>query len=294
MANLKEVRTRLSSVATTKQITSAMKMVAAAKLKKAQDAIIQIRPYANKLHEILSNVSESLESNKENIYGEQRELNKILIVVITSNKGLCGAFNTNVIKKTVEITNNKFSGQFKEGNVSFITIGKKVTDFLSKKKYNIFYSDNNILEKTNFDDVSQLAETIMNKFINKDYDKIILIYNQFKNAGVQILKQEQFLPIEIQEQDKDKITSQSEYLFEPSKDYIVNELIPRSLKIQFYRALLDSVASEHGARMTAMHKATDNATEIIKELQLQYNKLRQASITNEILEIVGGAEALKK
>ncbi|HBS85425.1 MAG: ATP synthase F1 subunit gamma [Bacteroidetes bacterium GWF2_38_335] len=290
MASLKEIRTRITSVNSTKQITSAMKMVSAAKLRKAQDAIVRMRPYAIKLHEILGNLSNATDSALDNPYAVQREAKNILIVAITSNKGLCGAFNANVIKKAQSIAAEKYSDLLAKGKVSFLTLGKKSYDGLKGKGLNLIQGNNAIFDKLTFERTTPLAEELMNDFTTGKFDTIILVYNEFKNAAVQILTEEQFLPVQINT-GKSKIVN--DYIFEPTKDYIMKELIPKSLKIQFYKALLDSNAAEHGARMTAMHKATDNATELIKELRLHYNKARQASITNEILEIVSGAEALK-
>lgn len=289
MANLKEIRTRISSVQKTKQVTAAMKMVSAAKLKKAQDAILQIRPYADKLHEILSNLSGSLSSSDDNVYGEQRKPEKVLIVAITSNKGLCGAFNANVIKQVNFLANNTYSEQNQMGRLSILAIGKQAYEIL-RKHYNVIGQYNKLYENLNFESVSEIAETIMHEFSVGKYDRVDLVYNQFKNAGVQILMKEQFLPVEQIAEDENCV--QSEYIFEPSQAEIVKELIPKSLKTQFFKAMLDSFASEHGARMTAMHKATDNASDLIQELNLNYNKARQAAITNEILEIVSGANAL--
>jgi F-type H+-transporting ATPase subunit gamma len=263
-----------------------MKMVSAAKLKKAQDAVINLRPYAGKLHQILFNINKSIENEEENIYSRSGIPEKILIVAITSNKGLCGAFNTNVTKQVLNLLNV----EYKEGNVSVISIGKKGTEFFHSKKIELLGSDNDILDRLNFDSAIPFIEDIMQRYVNKEFDKVIIVYNKFKNAGVQILTAEQFLPIELPvEFESNEIF---DYIFEPAKEDIVKELIPKSLKIQFYEAMLESLAAEHGARMTAMHKATDNATGLIRELQLTYNKARQAAITNEILEIVGGAEAL--
>jgi len=289
MANLKEIRTRIASVKTTRQVTSAMKMVSAAKLRRAQEAIIRIRPYANKLHEILSNLSESLSLMEDNPYAVDRGFNRILLVVINSNRGLCGAFNGNVNKKALQFMHHEFGDQLSTGNVDLIAVGKNAFDFFRRHEFDIA-NKNDLYDNLDFDHVSPVADSIMKAFVEEKYDKVYLIYNQFKNAATQVLTTEQFLPI-VQE-EKEEANSSIDYLFEPSKDEIVKELIPKSLKIQFYKALLDSNAAEHGARMTAMHKATDNATDLILELNLQYNKARQASITGEILEIVGGAEAL--
>ncbi|GAB4293766.1 MAG: ATP synthase F1 subunit gamma [Marinilabiliales bacterium] len=290
MASLKELRTRIKSVISTRQITNAMKMVSAARLKKAQDAIIRIRPYAGKLHEILSHLAGSTNVMEDNIYSQVREPNKILLVVFASNRGLCGSFNSNIAKQTIKTINEKYSEQHKAGNVDIITIGKKAEDLL-KKKYKISDKKHEVFNELNFSNAAYIAENILKKFANKEYDRVELIYNRFKNAAVQILTTEQFLPIEIDETTDQK--THYDYIFEPSKEYIVQDLIPKSLKVQFFKALLDTNAAEHGARMTAMHKATDNATELLGELRLQYNKARQSAITLEILEIVSGAEALK-
>jgi len=294
MASLKEIRERKVSVASTMQITSAMKMVSAAKLKKAQDAILQFRPYADKLKEILSSIGESLKDDEDNQYAEQREKERILLVLVTSNRGLCGAFNSNVIKASIQRALTQYGNQMMAKQVDFIAIGKKGGDFLRRKGYNVIFDGSGIFDDLTFDQVGNMAQMIMGYFLEKEYDHVDIIYNQFKNAGTQILMEEQFLPIQLSElaQEAESI-SNVDYIFEPTKEYIVQELIPRSLKLEFYKAILDSHASEHGARMTAMHKATDNATELLKELSLQFNKARQASITTEILEIVSGAEALK-
>ena len=296
MANLKEIRTRISSVQSTRQITSAMKMVSAAKLRKAQDSIIQIRPYANKLQEILHNLTDNLDNEVENIYGTEREIKKILFVIITSNKGLCGGFNSNVVKKTTQLINEDYKYLYSTNNIDLITIGKKGSDLLKTKGYTILERHDDLLDNLTFENVHPLIKQIMDAYVSGSYDAVRIIYNQFKNAAVQTLSDEQFLPISFDTENEeldDFEETHFDYILEPTKEYIIQEIIPKSLKIQFYKTLLDSVASEHGARMTAMHKATDNATELIKDLQLEYNKARQASITNEILEIVSGAEALK-
>ena len=294
MANLKEIRERKASVASTMQITSAMKMVSAAKLKKAQDAIVRFRPYAEKLQEILASVGDSLKDDEDNQFAAQRDKERILLVLITSNRGLCGAFNSNAIKATIHRALTQYESQMMARQVDFIAIGKKGADFLRKKGYNIIYDGKELFDELTFERVASIASMIMGLFTDGEYDHVDMIYNRFKNAGTQILTEEQFLPIEVDNlAKKSGTTSNVDYIFEPTKEYIVQELIPRSLKLQFYKAILDSHASEHGARMTAMHKATDNATELLKELSLQFNKARQAAITNEILEIVGGAEALK-
>jgi len=291
MESLKDIRTRLSSVISTRQITSAMKMVSAAKLRKAQDAIIRIRPYSDKLHDILKNLSGSLDTAEENIYADQREVNKVLIIVITSNRGLCGSFNANVVKRSMEIAGKDYADLYKRGNVDFIAVGKYGYNALRKKKYNVIGHYIELFDNLDFTNVSPVAGSIMQKFTDRNYDRILLVYNMFKNAAVQILTEEQFLPVKIEEEETSPHIHN--YIFEPDMEYIVDVLIPKSLRIQFYKALLDSYASEHGARMTAMHMATENATELIRDLRLQYNKARQASITNEILEIVSGAEALR-
>ncbi len=294
MANLKEIRERKVSVASTMQITNAMKMVSAAKLKKAQDAIVQFRPYAEKLQEILASVGASIKDDEDNQYAVQRDKERILLVLITSNRGLCGAFNSNAIKATITRALTTFDSQMMARQVDFIAIGKKGADFLKKKGYNVIFEGSEIFDNLTFDRVAELATMIMGLFTDGEYDHVDVIYNRFKNAGTQILTEEQFLPIEVDTLvENSGSTSNVDYIFEPTKEYIVQELIPRSLRLQFYKAILDSHASEHGARMTAMHKATDNATELLKELSLQFNKARQAAITNEILEIVSGAEALK-
>lgn len=294
MASLKEIRERKASVASTMQITSAMKMVSAAKLKKAQNAIVQFRPYAEKLQEILASVADSIKDDEDNKYAVRRDKERILLVLITSNRGLCGAFNSNAIKATISRALTTYDGQMMGQQVDFIAIGKKGADFLRKKGYNVIFDGSELFDMLTFDRVAELANMIMGLFTDGKYDQVDVIYNRFKNAATQILTEEQFLPIQVEnlseESDKSAFV---DYIFEPSKGYIVKELIPRSLKLQFYKAILDSHASEHGARMTAMHKATDNATELLKELSLEFNKARQAAITNEILEIVSGAEALK-
>ena len=292
MAGLKEIRTRISSVTTTRQVTSAMKMVSAAKLKKAQDAILQIRPYADKLHEILVSISSSLEKEENSEYTQSKDPKKVLIVLVSSNRGLCGGFNTNIAKKAVQHVRSDYSMQQKQGNVDFLCIGKQGERQVKLRDMNVIGNENELFDNLIFENASQIATSLMKDFVEKKYDRIDLVYNQFQNAAMQINTAERFLPVEV-EQEEDKISNNTDYIFEPSQEYIVRELIPRSLKIQFYKALLDSHAAEHGARMTAMHQATDNATDLLKDLTLQYNKERQATITNEILEIVSGAEALR-
>ena len=283
MANLKEIRNRISSVSSTMQITSAMKMVSAAKLKKAQDAITAMRPYADKLTELLQNLSATLDADSGSKFADQREVKNVLIVAITSNRGLCGAFNSNIIKQANYLANS-YAGK----KVSVVAIGKKANDALSKE-YEILANESTVFDDLTFDNVAQIAEFLTQKFKEGSVDKIELVYNKFKNAATQIVTIEQFLPIVP---SADGTDANQDYIFEPSKAEIVETLIPKSLKTQLFKAIRDSFASEHGARMTAMHKATDNATELRDQLKLTYNKARQAAITNEILEIVGGAEAL--
>ena len=290
MPSLKEVRNRIVSVGSTMQITSAMKMVSAAKLKRAQDAITQMRPYALKLQEILSNVSGSLDSS-ENSYSRNEGGKNILLIPISSNRGLAGAFNSNIIKRTWNLIKNDYAGY----NITVLPIGKKSQDAFKRTEYIISGQDlptnlNELFDGLTFNKFPPVAESIMSAFAGKQFDKVILVYNQFKNAAVQVTQAEQFLPV-LPPQNVDNATS-TDYIYEPGMEYIVSDLIPRSLKTQLYKALLDSFASEHGARMTAMHKATDNAKEMLRDLKITYNKARQATITNEILEIVGGAEAL--
>jgi F-type H+-transporting ATPase subunit gamma len=292
MPGLKEVRTRIASVKSTQQITSAMKMVSASKLKRAQNAILKMRPYAGKLKEILENLSASLDST-DGVYSKERKTQKVLLIAVTSNRGLCGAFNQNVIKRTLSLIHSKYSDIHKSGNLEIICIGKKGADFFVKRKFNVVETNTQILDVLSFENVAPVAEKLMKEFASGKYDRVEVIYNQFKNAAMQILSNEQYLPVAKPAPSSKNEKQHSDYIFEPGKTEIVNELIPKSLKIQFYKVLLDSVAAEHGARMTAMHKATDNADSLLKELKLSYNKARQASITKEILEIVGGAEALK-
>ncbi|MEY3100154.1 MAG: synthase subunit gamma [Bacteroidota bacterium] len=287
MANLKEIRNRISSVGSTMQITSAMKMVSAAKLKRAQDAVTQMRPYAGKLREILENLSASLDLS-ENAYAEQREDTKILIIGITSNRGLCGGFNNNIIKRVGVLISDDYAGK----EVSVLCVGKKIKDFY-KRTPNFYTNEKlesmeDVYADLRFGVVAEMADEIMAQFLNKSFDKVVLVYNRFINAATQNIETEQFLPIVPTLSDSEA----GDYIFEPSKMDIVEDLLPKSMKLQLYKAIRDSFAAEHGARMTAMHKATDNAKELQKNLKLSYNKARQAAITNEILEIVGGAEAL--
>ena len=286
MANLKEIRTRISSIASTMQITSAMKMVSAAKLKRAQDAITQMRPYAEKLREILVNISSTLDVSDEGVYSQERETQKVLLVAIASNRGLCGAFNANIFKAT-EKRIKDYSGK----EVQVYPIGKRSVEYFTGK-HTIYNSNIEIFNDLNYGHVTVIAQEVMDAFVDGEFDKVEIIYNEFRNAATQEVITQQFVPVVADENDEMNVNA--DYIFEPTKSSIVVDLIPKSLKIQFYKSLLDSHASEHGARMTAMHKATDNAEDLKSELKLTYNRQRQAAITNEILEIVGGAEALKQ
>ncbi|MFV0186417.1 ATP synthase F1 subunit gamma [Empedobacter falsenii] len=288
MANLKDIRTRITSVGSTMQITSAMKLVSAAKLKRATDSIVQLRPYADKLRELLQNVSSTLEAEVGGALTEEREVNKVLLVVINSNRGLCGGYNSSIIKKVNALLVGELAGK----EIELLTIGKKANDTFSKTQ-TIYKNASSIWDNLNFADVAEIADDLVAKFEEGQYDQIRIIYNQFQNAAVQIVQDEQFLPVVLEKkEDETNNTAELDYIFNPSKEEILRDLIPQTLKTQLFKAVLDANASEHGARMTAMHKATDNASELQKSLKIQYNKARQAAITNEILEIVGGAEAL--
>jgi len=291
MANLKEIRTRITSVKTTRQVTSAMKVVSAAKLKKAQDAILQIRPYAMKLSELLSTLSAVLEDMDDSDYTVQRNPEKVLIVVISSNRGLCGGFNSYITKKAMVLAKTTYSEQLKAGKLNFLVIGKQAEKILSSYDFKPEGGHNELFDQLTFDNVLIIAQQLMVDFVSGKYDRIELVYNKFINAAIQEQVSEQFLPV-LPAPGPLKATASVNYIFEPSLEYIVQKLIPRSLSIQFYKALLNSHAAEHGARMTAMHKATDNATDLINELTLTFNKARQAAITNAILEVTNGAEAL--
>lgn len=297
MANLKEVRTRINSVNSTMQITSAMKMVSASKLRKSQSAITSLRPYASKLKEIMQDLSSSLLTSSESVYAKKHKDNaedeKILIIPVASNKGLCGIFNGNIIRETIRFVNDECRIQLEKGNVDILCISKKVEEALKFKKITTIGNENSLLDNLSYDNILPFAERLMSDFSNEKYDRVIFIYNQFKNAGSQIMVHEQFLPIVSEESNDDNhSTSEIEYIFQPSKEEILNSLIPKSLKLQVYKILLDSFTSEHGARMVSMTKATDNASELLKELNRSYNKARQSTITNEIIEIVSGADAL--
>jgi len=295
MAGLKEVRIRIASVKSTQQITSAMKMVAASKLRKAQNSILKLRPYAAKLREMLQNLSGSIENSGESVYSEYREPGKILLIVIASNRGLCGAFNSNIMKATVARLTDKYQSQTAKGNVSLITIGKRATEYFTKRNYKVIGHHDDFFDTLTFATISPFAESLMQSFVKKEFDRIEIVYNQFRNAAVQTLVTEQFLPISNDGQPgkngKNKTTA--DYIFEPDKETVVRELIPKTLRIQVFKAVLDSFAAEMGARMTAMSQATDNARELLKNLNITYNKARQNQITNELIEIVSGAEALK-
>jgi F-type H+-transporting ATPase subunit gamma len=287
MAGLKEVRERITSIGSTMQITSAMKMVSAAKLKRAQDAITRMRPYAGKLKEILENLSASLDASEGGDYSVERPIEKVLLVAVSSNRGLCGGFNSNVNKQILSLAGGVYAGK----QIDILSIGKKSGEFLARREFNVIERNDGVYDNLTFDVIAPIAESIMKAFVEGKYDRVDVVYNQFKNAATQNCVAEQFLPVAPPAVTEK--TSSTDYIFEPAKTEIVADLIPRSLKTQLYKATLDSHAAEHGARMTAMHKATDNASDILKELKLSYNKARQAAITNEILEIVGGAAALE-
>lgn len=290
MAGLKDIRNRITSVKSTRQITSAMKMVSAAKLKKAQDRVVQIRPYALKLREVLMEVSSGLDKGHKGVYIENRKPENVLVVLMASNRGLCGAFNANICKKAVSHVRENYSIQAEQGKLKFLCIGKKAADFIRKSEFELYDSEFAIFDNLTFANTTVIAQKLMKLFADGKFDRIDLVYNSFKNAAVHEQKVEQFLPMSLEIKERN---NPSEYIFEPGVEQIVDEMVPKSLKTQLFRTILDSNAAEHGARMTAMHQATDNATELIKDLTLMYNKARQAAITSEILEITSGAEALK-
>jgi F-type H+-transporting ATPase subunit gamma len=293
MANLKEVKNRIGSIQSTQQITSAMKMVAAAKLRRAQDKITNMRPYSEKLTGMLQNVSAGLDGGGDNQYGEERDVKNVLLVVVSSDRGLCGSFNSNIFKSTVNLIKEQYADVERQGGLHIMPIGKRSFEYFTKRNYQVIGDYYEQFHELKFENVKIAAEHAMNGFVAGGFDKVVLVYNEFKNVATQILRNEQLLPLVASEEDSVEVTpSQVDYLFEPSRQFVVEEIIPKSLKIQFYKALLESNASEHGARMTAMDQATDNAGELLKELKLTYNRTRQAAITKEILEIVGGAEAL--
>ena len=298
MANLKEIRTRISSVKSTQQVTSAMKMVSAAKLRKAQDDIVQMRPYADKLNEILTIIFNNPDSGVENKYAGRKNPDRILIIAIASNRGLCGGFNSNVVKKTTELVELTFKEYRQQSKVDIVAIGKKAVDGFKSKGIKITRSYLEIYDRFSFSAICEIAQWVMDAYSEGKYDYVELVYNQFKNASVQDLVSEQFLPVKINpviniHAGTGKKVFQPDYIFEPSIQIIMDKIVPQYLKIQLYKAMLDSLASEHGARMTAMHKASDNASILMRELKLKYNQARQSSITNEILEIVSGANAMK-
>ncbi len=295
MPNLKEVKNRITSVVSTQQITKAMKMVAASKLRRAQNRLLQMRPYARKLSQILTNVSESLGEEVTLDYAAKREVNKVLIVVISSDKGLCGGFNSTIFRAVRDTIQEKYSRQYQAGHVDILPVGLKSFAYFSKRDYLVKTGFKDLIGDPSFENVRTAASYAMDEFKKGAYDQVLLAYNEFKNIATQILRVEQFLPIEAMQADNKSDKSkapQTDYIYEPSREYIIEELIPQSLKVQFFKAILESSAAEQGARMTAMDKATDNAGELLKELRLQYNRTRQAAITKEILEIVAGAEAL--
>ena len=293
MASLKEVKSRIQSVVSTQQITKAMKMVAAAKLRKAQDRIIQMRPYSQKLSEITQNVAVGDVDSSNNPFSQERSIDRVLIVAVSSDRGLCGTFNSSIFKGVKALIAEKYSESEATGNLEIFPIGKKALEHFSKRKYTVIGEYSHLIEKLNFDEVREAAEMIMADFIDSKYDRVDIVYNEFKNVAAQIVNKEQFLPVKEGEADESKgNVSAADYIYQPSAEFIFDELVPKSLKIQFYKTLLESNASEQGARMTAMDKATENADELLKELRLTYNRTRQAAITKEILEIVGGAEAL--
>ncbi len=290
MASLKEVRTRIRSVKSTQQITKAMKMVAASKLRRAQDAILQLRPFTEKLSEILQRVVNSTEDISSGPFSEVRDVERVLIVPITSDRGLCGAFNSNVIKNTLNLIETEFQSIQDNGQLYLMPIGQKGFEYFKKRGYNVIEEYSQLFSHLSFDNVKEAADSAMDSFLNNELDKVVLVYNEFKNVATQILCVEQFLPISGENEEEGEDTT--DYIFEPSKSDIKTDLIPQSLRIQFYKAILESNASEHGARMTAMEVATENADELLGDLQILYNRTRQAAITKEILDIVGGAEAL--
>ena len=291
MANLKEIRYRIESVKSTQQITSAMKLVSASRLRRAQDAILKLRPYAEKLYEILNDLSASIDDIDGAEYTQERKPEKVLLVVISSNRGLCGTFNANTIKLAQSAIEGQYRKQYESGKLQMMFLGKKASDFFRRREFPILETNTEIFTDLSFDNAVPIAEKLMSDFVLKEFDRIDIIYNRYKNAGVQIPTHERFLPIEASKDENDSVAAR-DYIYEPNKEDIVRELIPKTLKIQVYKALLDSFAAEHGARMTSMHKATDNAQELLKDLRLTYNKARQAAITNDIIEIVSGANAL--
>ncbi|MCL4144505.1 UNVERIFIED_CONTAM: hypothetical protein GTU68_020637 [Idotea baltica] len=291
MASLKEVRNRISSVNSTMQITKAMKMVAAAKLRRAQDAITQMRPYANKLNQLIATVSANSETGSQSPFTAVRPVEKVLVISVTSDRGLCGAFNSNIIKATNALINDKYSSQLAAGNVTVKALGKKAFDGLKRLGYTVNGNHTDIFTKLSFAEAREAAEEAMDAFEAGTYDEVILVFNEFKNVATQIIRTEQMLPL-VNKVDE-SAASNTDYIFEPSEEEIILDLMPKAIKMHLYKAVLESNASEHGARMTSMDKATENGGDLLKDLKVVYNRTRQAAITKEILEIVGGAEALK-
>lgn len=290
MGNLKEIRTRISSVESTEKVTSAMKLVSAAKFRRSQQAIINLRPYSSKLSEIMSDISDAANSVEDMPLFAKREPNNVVIIVLTSNKGLCGGFNSSIVKETNKLVKEQYAKQHEAGNVQLVCIGKKGKEQL-EKNFPVMLSNEHILDQPDFSDVAAVAEDLMTKFAKKEVDRVVVVYNQFVNAATQKVTVEQFLPI-VPQSSTERNNLKNDYIFEPSKEELFRSLTPRILKLQFYKILIDSIASEHGARMTSMSKATDNANEMLKELRIKYNNARQSAITNELIEIVSGAEAL--
>ena len=293
MANLKEIRIRMASVESTQKITSAMKMVSAAKLRRAQNTILKLRPYANELSGILADLLATQAEGEGNPLEEKRAAEKVVLVVITSNKGLCGGFNNNVLKRVEAMLAGEYRTQMAKGQVRFIGIGKKANEYLNRKKYPLIATYDTLLDNCTFQEASEIAEGLMQQFVRKEIDRVEIVYNKFKNAATQILTNEQYLPICFESTGGKTANASNDFIFEPSREELYQQLVPSMTKMKFYQSLLESIAAEHGARMTAMHKATENASELTKQLNLTYNKLRQAAITNELIEMVSGAESLK-
>ncbi len=293
-ANLKEVRERIKSVISTQQITKAMKMVSAAKFRKAQQAIVQVRPYAERLNRMMKNIAANTDGDVNLVYNQEREVKKVLLVIVTSTRGLCGAFNTNVVKSAISIIDTKFSEAYINGNLSVLCIGKKGYDGLRRRypKANFNIDNIDLFMNLSFESVAKVSQGVMDQFAAKEFDEVVVAYSRFKNAAMQFAEVEQFLPIPKQVETEHR-KSKADYIFEPDQETLLANLIPNILQLQFHKYLLDTHASEHGARMTSMDKATENAEELLKALKINYNKARQESITKELLEIVAGAAALE-
>jgi F-type H+-transporting ATPase subunit gamma len=291
MPNLKEVKNRISSVISTQQITKAMKMVAAAKLRRSQDRIIQMRPFAHKLNFLLGNLSSAQSDEQKAWYNDVREENKILIIVVSSDRGLCGSFNSNVLKATSKLIQEEYHTQFEKGNLTVLPLGKKAFEFFGRKKVKMISEYSTVFTNLNFDTAREISSRVMRLFEAKEFDKVVIVYNEFKNVATQILRKETYLPVLPAEAIDEPVST--DYIYQPNRADIVDGLVPKSLNVKLFKALLESNAAENGARMTAMDKATENAGELLKDLRLSYNRTRQAAITKEILEIVAGAEALK-